>query len=77
MVKTVAIYDKRDGDPFSLWYCKQGGCSHSCRYGTVALFHQHDAHGIQMRSLEVRTCFLVHKTEAATDAGSETQNGNT
>lgn len=41
------------------WLCQE--CDHGTTFLTVALFHQHDEHGIPMHELEVRTAFIRRK----------------
>jgi hypothetical protein len=84
MVRVVTKFDTLDAQDEPAWMCQQGDideptiqCNHQTRFVTVALFHQHDVHGIPMRELEQRTAHIMHKTETATDAGLETQNDNT
>jgi hypothetical protein len=60
-----------------VWICAHRACLHYAEFATVALFHQHETHKIPMHELELRTAHIIHKTEAASDAGPETQKENT
>lgn len=60
-----------------VWWCKIPDCTSTRMNGFAMMLHLKHDHEIPTNELEFRTGFLVRKTETATDAAPETQNGNT
>lgn len=59
------------------WVCKMPDCTSTRKTSFAMMMHLKHDHEIQTQNLELRTGHFVLKTETATDAGPETQNGNT
>jgi len=59
------------------WVCKVSGCTSVRKTGFAMMMHLKHDHEIQTQNLEIEEHRLVLKTETATDAGPETQKGNT